>query len=212
MKVVCLIPARGGSKGIPNKNIVEIKGKPLLSYSINNCHGTSCSEVWVSTDSDNIARVAREYKALVLSRPKEISGDTSSSESTLLHFAENIDFDILVFVQNTSPLATHRDIQKGIDLVISGDCDSAFSVTEEHWVPRWTKEVSPINWNPAERPRRQDMESLYVENGAFYVTKREHLLKSKNRYSGKIKTVNIPLARSFQIDSYEDLELINALI
>jgi N-acylneuraminate cytidylyltransferase len=212
LKVVCFIPARGGSKGIPNKNIVDINGRPLLWYSIKSCLGTTCDEVWVSTDNKDIADKAIEFGALVLRRPGEISTDISSSELALLHFAENIDFDIVVFVQNTSPLIISEDIQKGIDLVINGVCDSAFSVTEEHWVPRWTKDLKPIRWDPKNRPRRQDKNSVFIENGAFYVTSKDSLLQSKNRYSGILKTVEIPLTRSFQIDSYEDMKLIKTLI
>ena len=117
-----------------------------------------------------------------------------------------------MFIQTTSPLVTSEDINKGIDLLQTGDYDSVFSVTEEHWVPKWTKDMTPINWDHFKRPRRQEMETTFIENGAFYITTKNFLLKHKNRYGGNIGYVEVPLSRSFQIDSLEELELIGKLL
>ena len=108
----------------------------------------------------------------------------------------------------------YEDINKGIDLMLHSPkrYDSLFSVYKEHWIPRWSLNIKPKNWNPKLRPRRQDKEEVYVENGAFYITKRKALLKSKIRYSGKIGYIEMPLYRSFQVDTKDDLQLIEKLL
>ena len=90
--------------------------------------------------------------------------------------------------------------------------DSVFSVYKEHWLPRWSKDIKPINWDINNRPRRQDKNEQYVENGAFYITKKENLIKSNLRYSGNIGIVEMPFEESFQIDNKNDLKLIQNII
>ncbi|MAG26289.1 acylneuraminate cytidylyltransferase [Candidatus Pacearchaeota archaeon] len=215
-KVCSLILARGGSKGILGKNIVNLNGKELVGYSIEASLASDVDETWVSTDNELISKISKAYGAKVIDRPSELAEDTSKSEEALLHFADNIDFDILVFIQPTSPMILPEDINKAIKLVRpQGKFDSAFTVTKEHWVPRWTascNEVKPIEWNVSDRPRRQDRDSTYVENGMLYVTTNNQLKDSKIRYGGSIGVVEIPIHRSFQIDSMEDLELIKRIM
>ena len=116
----------------------------------------------------------------------------------------------MVFIQPTSPLIKSADINKGLEMMDKHD--SVFSVTKEHWIPRWTMDVEPYEWEIDNRPMRQDKSETYIENGAFYITKRKNLLESGLRYSGKIGVVEIPLSRSFQIDTLEDLELVEKLL
>ena len=116
----------------------------------------------------------------------------------------------MVFIQPTSPLIKSEDINEGLDMM--DEYDSVFSVTKEHWIPRWTEDVKPHEWEIDNRPMRQDKPELYIENGAFYITKRENLLKSKLRYSGKMGVVEIPLSRSFQVDDKDDLFLIETIL
>jgi len=210
MKILSVILARGGSKGIPSKNIVELNGKPLISYTIEASLQSNVDETWVSTDSSEIASVSSTYGASVIDRPSDISTDTSQSEEALLHFTDNHDFDIMVFIQPTSPLINSEDINKGLEMM--DEYDSVFSVTKEHWIPRWTMDVKPFEWEIDNRPMRQDKPETYIENGAFYITKRKNLLESKLRYSGKMGVVEMPLSRSFQIDTFDDLNLINNII
>ena len=210
MKIISVILARGGSKGIPSKNIVDLNGKPLISYTIESSLQSNVDETWVSTDSSDISSVSRTYGASVIDRPSDISTDTSQSEEALLHFTDNHDFDIMVFIQPTSPLIKSEDINKGLKMM--DEYDSVFSVTKEHWIPRWTLDVKPHEWEIDSRPMRQDKPETYIENGAFYITKRKNLLESKLRYSGKIGVVEMPLSRSFQIDTFDDLNLINNII
>ena len=210
MRTVSLLPARGGSKGIPNKNIAPLNGKPLIYYAIRASLNSESQETWVSTDNDEIKRVSIECGARVIDRPAEISKDYSQSEEALLHFCSEVDFDTLVFIQPTSPLVESTHIDTGIQMM--NEYDSIFSVYKEHWVPRWTKEVNPDGWDVNNRPMRQQMDEKYVENGAFYITKKENLLQSKLRYSGKIGVVEMPLHKSFQIDTEEALALIGNML
>ena len=211
-KVAAIILARGGSKGIPGKNIIEIKdGRPLLAYTIEAAQGAwNIGEVWVSTDSEKIAEVAVEYGANVLKHPQEISGDKSQSEEALKHFTKEVAFDTMVFIQPTSPLLLSDDLNEALSLM--KDYDSVFSVYREHWIPRWTTENKPYQWSIDNRPMRQDKPELFVENGAFYITTRKAFEASGLRYSGRIGTYEMPMERSFQIDTQEDLELIKKII
>lgn len=212
MKVVSLITARGGSKGVPRKNIIDINGKPLIYYSINASLNSKVSETWVSTEDTEIKNISINYGAQVNDRPKNLANDTAMNESALLHFANSNHFDILVFIQPCAPLIKPEYINAGIEMVISGRYDSSFAVIRETWLPRWDKDINTIGWDINKRPRRQDKPELYVEAGMFYITTRESLLSSKLRYSGRIGVVEIPLIDSFQIDTMEDLELIKKLL
>jgi CMP-N-acetylneuraminic acid synthetase len=210
--VVSVILARGGSKGIPRKNIVDINGKPLLYYTIEASLKSGVDATWVSTDDEEIATIAYECGARVLKRPAKISTDKSTSESALMHFAEQVEFDHVVFIQPTSPLLKAKYIDEGLSM--TSDYDSIFSAYIQHWTPRWTKELpsKPIGWDPNNRPRRQDADEVYIENGSFYITSKEALLKSGVRFSGRIGVVEMPLGESYQIDTYEDLEFIKRVI
>ena len=210
MKVVSVILARGGSKKIPNKNIIILNGKPLVSYAIGSSVNSRIDETWVSTDSVAIKKIALEYGANVLDRPSIISGDNAKSDEALLHFADCVEFDVLVFIQPTSPLLLSSDINEGLKLI--KDYDSVFTVTREHWIPKWSITGKPIGWDIQNRPMRQDVQETFIENGAFYITTRKQLLHSKLRYGGKIGMFEMPISRSFQIDTPEDLDLVTKLL
>jgi CMP-N-acetylneuraminic acid synthetase len=213
MKVVSVILARGGSKGIPKKNIKNINGKPLISYTIESSLKSNVDETWVCTDDKEIAKISEEFGAKVLIRPSELATDKSKSEDSLIFFSELVDFDFLVFIQPTSPLLKPEYINLGIDYVKSKKFDSVFSAYSEHWLPRWgKKEIKPHNWKTNERPMRQDVDELWVENGAFYITTKKDLQKNKLRYNGKIGVVEMPPEESFQVDTINDLKLIEKLL
>ena len=212
MNIVSLITARGGSKGLPYKNIKHINGKPLVSYSITESLKSNVDETWVSTEDNKIKEVSLLYGAQVIDRPKHLADDIIMPDDSIIHFAECVDFDYVVFIQPTSPLIKSKYIDIGIEMIKSGEYDSVFTVTKEHWLPRWNKDVETVDWDIYKRPRRQDKPELYVENGMFYITKKENLLSSKLRYSGKMGMVVIPVIDSFQVDNEEDLELIRKII
>ncbi len=210
MKVVSVILARGGSKGIPRKNLIDLKGYPLIYYTIKASLESNVSETWVSSDNDEILQTSQKFGAQILKRPSIWANDVASSEEALLHFAHSTEFDYLVFIQPTSPLLKAHDINKG--LIKLNTCDSVFSGYEEHWTGKWDYDLKPIGWEIKTRPRRQDVNPTYVENGAFYITSKSNLLKSGLRYSGNIEIVLMPFNRSFQVDTLEDLELINKIL
>ena len=191
MKIVSLIPARGGSKEIPNKNIINVNGKPLLSYSIDASLNSKVDETWVSSDSKEIGKVAEKYGARFITRDKELANDIIMPDATLVDFKYRVDFDIMVFIQPTSPMIKSEYINQGIDKLLSENLHSVFSVTKEHWLPRWNERVEPIEWEIDNRPRRQDKEASYIENGMFYITRKNILTQNKLRYGGKMGFIEI---------------------
>ncbi len=208
-----VILARGNSKGIHKKNLIDLNGKPLIYYVITESLKSNTQETYVSTDNEEIKEISLKYGAKVIDRPKELSLDTSSSEEALLHFSENIDFNILVFIQPTSPLIKYEYINKGIEMVKNGGYDSVFSCLKQHWIPEWSLDLKPLNFNLNDKyPRRQEKEEKLIDIGMFYVIKRETLLENKFRLGGKIGYVELPLSESFQVDDMEDLKLIEKLM
>ena len=172
VKSVTLIPARGGSKGILRKNIVNMCGKPLLAYSIEASIESQVSETWVSTDDDEISDIASDYGASVIRRPSNISKDNSTSEAALLHFAyERKFFDILVFLQATCPFVKFDDIDKALTLVEK--FDSVISVSKFDQL-LWCG--SKAMYDIKNRQRRQSREQTFVETGSMFVTTKENLL------------------------------------
>ena len=207
MKIVSLIPARKGSKGIPNKNLIHLSGKPLINYAIKASKESLVDETWVSSDSDEILNTSKRFGAKIIKRPLKFSNDIASSESALLHFAENVDFDILVFIQCTVPLIKPQDINQGIEKMKKFDSVVSVSETTQMF---WDANGPLYDIN--NRARRQDSIKRYVETGSFFITSKENLLKFKNRLSGNIGYVKIPKYRSFDIDGYDDLKIVETLI
>jgi CMP-N,N'-diacetyllegionaminic acid synthase len=212
MKVISVITARGGSKGIPRKNIIDVNGKPLISYSINASLQSCVDETWVSTEDEEIKNISLQWGSQVINRPQHLANDIIMPDAALLHAAKKINFDILVFIQPCSVLIKPSYIDKAVELVINKGYDSSFAVVRESWMPIWDLEANPIEWDIQSRPRRQDKKEWFKEIGMLYVTTRQALLESGLRYSGKIGVVEIPLKDSFQVDNYQDLQLLRQLL
>lgn len=221
MKIVCVIPARGGSKGILNKNLMLVGGIPLVARSIlasKNCD--LIQETYVSSDSDKILDVSNMYGAKKTKRPSDISEDLSSTDEVLLHFIKerNLHEDknsILVFLQCTSPFTTSQDIKKVVQTLINyPDIDCAFSANEDHSF-LWSidKNDSGIGINHEaykSRKRRQDLEVSYKENGAVYAVRTNALIKTKNRFGSKALPVKISTSMPFEIDDEIELQIAQA--
>ena len=207
-----LITARGASKSIPQKNIVNLKDKPLIAYSIIASINSCADATWVSTEDKKIKEVSLEWGANVIDRPPEYATDKILNEPSLIQFAKQENFDWIIFIQPTGPFIKAEYINEGIRMIKTGKFDSVFTATKKHWVPTWTEEVKPISWDIANRPRRQDRDEYYEENGMFYITSKERLLNTGLRYGGNIGIIKVPLCDSFQVDSIEDLELIEKII
>tara|TARA_Y100000588_G_scaffold89019_1_gene95411 strand:- start:36799 stop:37977 length:1179 start_codon:yes stop_codon:yes gene_type:complete len=217
MEILCVIPARGGSKSIPGKNIVPLDGKPILAYSIQAAKKAKCApRIVVSTDDDTIAEVANLYGADIVKRPSEISGDKDSSESALLHTLDHLKKtegyvpEILIFLQCTSPLTLAEDIDGTVDALINDNADSALSVTPFHYF-LWSKNRSGnsvgINHSKDKRLLRQDLSPQFLETGAVYVMKVHEFQKSKNRFVGTTAMYVMPTERCLEIDEPSDIIL-----
>ena len=222
--MICLaiIPARGGSKGIPGKNLRLLAGKPLIAHTIEHAQqACSVSRVVVSTDDPEIASVSEQDGAEVLRRPPEISGDKASSESALLHVLEHLEMtegytpDLVVFLQCTSPLTSPADIDGTVHALIDADADSALAVTQSHcflWRRDSRGNLTGIGHDVTVRPRRQEREPQYRETGAVYVMRREGFLKARHRFFGRTVMYVMPQERSWEIDDPVDLNITEVLL
>lgn len=219
---VAIILARGGSKGIPNKNIIDFCGKPLIAWTIEQINEIKkINSIWVSSDSESILETGKKYGAETIFRPPEISGDTATSESGWLHALSVIEerigrVDIVLAPQVTSPLREPKDIEKGLDLFEEYGFDSMFSCCVAEDLLFWGKasdgSLESINYNFENRGRRQDRKKQYIENGSFYIFRPEILKRYNNRLGGKIGTVEMELWKMFEIDNFEDLKICETLM
>ncbi len=222
MKVQAIIPARGGSKGVPRKNARHVAGIPLVGRAIDVLSGSQrVDSTFVSTDDPEIAAIARKHGAGTIKRPTSLSGDEASSESALLHGLEVLQEreedrpDILVFVQCTSPLLTTDDVDGAIHTFFSEDADVVFSATDFHgflWKPTEDGSVTGINHDPSERERRQDRDPQYKETGGVYVMDRTGFEEAGHRFFGRVVPYEVPQERSMEVDHPVDLTVAEELL
>lgn len=216
-KVLAIIPARGGSKGMPRKNLRLLGGVPLLTHTIRYAQRARLVQrVVVSTEDDEIAAAARSAEAEVVIRPMELATDDSPSEAALLHVLEMLERheqyvpDLVVFLQCTSPLRTSHDIDLALETLIKEGADSLFSASRSHFL-LWRLDegiLHSINYDYRDRKPRQAMPEQFQENGSIYVMRPELLRKTGNRLGGKIAVYEMPCLDSFQVDSEEEWLLI----
>lgn len=219
MNVIAVIPARGGSKGIPFKNIRLFNGKPLIATSIDAALASKyVNQVYVSTDSELIAQKTIECGAYVIERPKELGCDTASSESALLDALEQLSKqgsnpDLLVFLQCTAPFLTAKDIDGTIEKLINENADSALAVVPfNHFL--WSDEkdgAKGINHDGLYRKRRQDLKPQYLEAGSVYVMRVDKFKEQKTRFCGKTALYEIDdPAREHEIDDASEFYVAEA--
>jgi YrbI family 3-deoxy-D-manno-octulosonate 8-phosphate phosphatase len=218
-EVVAVIPARGGSKGVPRKNLRRVGGVPLLARAIESARAAALIDrVVVSTDDDEIAAVAREWGAEVVDRPAELSGDTASSESALVHALDvlahaGVTTRVLVFLQATSPFLDPDDLDDAIGRVLAGRESSVFSAVAS-WGFLWrhgAEGMTGVNHDPAARPRRQDREPEYLETGAFYVLDAAGFRAAGHRFFGRTGVALVDERYALEIDTEEQLQLAAAI-
>jgi len=180
MNIACIIPARGGSKRIPRKNVMEFCGKPLIAWSIEQAKASQYIEdVYVSSDDDEILKVATEYGAIKIKRPRELATDSSLSEPALIHALGNMDNpDVVVFLQATSPVRGENDIDDAITQFITREVDSLFSVS------------------PSQK-----------ENGSIYIFKSDEFMKYKSRKARCSMVYTMPWWKSWEIDCPKDVKV-----
>lgn len=214
--IVAIVPARGGSKRIHQKNLLPVAGEPLVVHTIRHALGSaSVHETWVSTDDSAIAAVANESGARVVMRPPALADDTATSESALLHALDHRrtlrlrEPDLVVFLQPTSPVRRPDDIDRAVAALQAEDADSLFSACENSRLIWAVTRDGPraINYDYQHRRREQDMERQYRENGSIYVMKPDLLRRENNRLGGRIAIHEMDYWSSFQIDTPEHAEL-----
>ncbi|MFC4120280.1 N-acetylneuraminate synthase family protein [Nonomuraea zeae] len=213
MRVLAVVPARGGSAGVPLKNLAPVGGVPLVTRAVRAAlRAELVDQVVVSTDHAGIAETARQAGALVVDRPEDLSGATASSESAVLHALESLGAqpEVVVLVQCTSAFIDPDDLSAAVRKVLDGEADSVVSGLPTHEF-LWTAAGTGINHDPAVRPRRQDREAQFRENGAFYVMRADGLREHGHRFFGRTAVQPVPPQHAIEVDNPEDLELVRAL-
>jgi CMP-N,N'-diacetyllegionaminic acid synthase len=227
-KPICsaIIPARGGSKGIPGKNLRPVAGKPLIAWTVETAlAATLLDRVIVSTESLEIADVASRYGAEVpFMRPAELAQDDTPGIEPVLHAAlwleENEGYrpDLIMLLQPTSPLRVPEDIDRAIELIQEKSADAIVSVTPAEAHPYWMKQIDGsgrmTDFIKLDQPidRRQDLPEVYVLNGAIYLARYEVLVKQKTFYTDNTLSLVMPVERSLDIDTPWDLYLADLIL
>jgi N-acylneuraminate cytidylyltransferase len=223
MSSVAIIPARGGSQGVPGKNLRRVGGVSLLERAVRAARtARQVDEVYVSTDDSDIAYAAELAGAEVIIRPAELADDCASSESALLHALDQLEHvgkspRVLTFIQCTSPFIDPDTIDHGVELILTDQADSTFAAVVTHeFLWRSLPGDGPAlvagqNHNAAFRPRRQDRQPDYRETGAFYVMSAAAFRTSRHRFFGRVAPVAVNAATAVDIDTEDDLVVANAL-
>lgn len=227
-QIVTIITARGGSKGVPRKNIKPLNGTPLVVYAIKAALSSGAvSRVFVSTDDAEIAEVAKKFGAEVIDRPKELADDKVTLEPVIKHALdylekkENYVPDFVSLIQPTSPLLKPETIRECVDRVVNMGFDSCITAFlpdtyEWKWRPILDKSGKEIAFEPEvpvmKRVVRQDLPKVYHENGAFYITKTSLFRKIGHRWGGKMAIVEMTEEDSIQIDSEYQFWLIGEIL
>jgi N-acylneuraminate cytidylyltransferase len=218
--VCAVVPARGGSRGVPRKNLRPLGGEPLVVRAVRTLRAVEgVDQVVVTTDDAEIAYASRAAGARTIDRPAELAGDTASSESALLHALDHLESldrlpDVLVFAQATSPFIDGERLAEAVRLVRDGVHDVAFSVVRTH-AHLWRHgEHGPegVNHDMRRRQRRQDMEPQFEETGAFYVMRTDGFRRHRHRFFGSVTMVEVDQADALEIDTEHDLRLAEELL
>jgi len=207
---LAVIPARGNSQRIKNKNLSKLNSKPLIYWTVKSAIKSKyISSICVTSDSNKILDYCKKFDVTTILRPKKLSGNIIMPDEAIKHayLKLNRKYDFIVMLQPTSPLRTHKDIDNAIEIIIKNKSKSLFSSSiESRFI--WKKgknNFNPINYNFKKRPRHQDV-SFYFENGAIYISESNLFTKNSNRLGGKISTYVMPYERSIDIDDVQDLK------
>lgn len=207
---IAFIPVRCGSKSIPFKNIKEFCGKPLVYWNLEALENSqNIDKIFVATDCEEIKKVITSFnfsKVEMYDRDKENASDSASTESVMLEFINKQDFrdgDLFLLVQATSPLTQTKDFDEALEKLKNEDADSLLTcVRTKRFF--WDKNSNPINYDFKNRPRRQDFDGLFMENGAFYINTIFNIKKDRNRLTGKIAIHEMEEFTAVEIDEEDD--------
>lgn len=216
-EVLVVIPARGGSKGIPRKNVRLVDGKPLVAHSILAARASrQVTRVVVSTDDDEIAAAGEAYGAEIVRRPPDLASDTASSEDALLHVLDELERsegyapDVILLVQCTSPLTSPDDIDGTIETLLAQGADTSVAVAPFHYF-LWSRDDAgtslAINHDHTKRLMRQQRRPEFVETGAVYAMRVAGFRAARHRFFGAIALHETPIENRLEIDDPIDLEL-----
>lgn len=216
-KIICLIPARSGSKRIKNKNIIKINSKSLIDLV---CEKVNKSKLikyfYIASDKKKIFNnIQNKKKFLFYKRSKKSSNGTSKTEAVILEFLKknNNICDILVLIQITNPFINYKIIDEAISKFIKKKYDSMLSVVESNKFIWKNKKINrPINYNIFNRPMSQNIQNYLIENGSFYIFNVKSFIKYKNRLHGKIGFYKMSKESQFEIDDLEDLKIVKKLL
>ena len=218
---IAIIPARGGSKGLKNKNILKINSIPLIAYSIKAAKKSKkIIDVYVSTDSSRIAKVSKKYGAKVIKRPKYLSSDKAKQDDVIKHAIKkintinNIQLQNIVLLQATSPIREKEDIDNCISLFEKTNHDCVFSSVKLD-ICLWRKEkkiIKPINFKVEKRGNRQLAPIDLVENGSIYVSKTKAYFTKRMRFGKSCDTYQMKSFTIFEIDNFEEFKIIEMMI
>ncbi len=211
------IPARGGSKGLKNKNLKKFASKPLVYWSIAQAKKTKfINDIYLSSDSEKILNLGRQNNINIIKRPKSISQDSSTTEMSILHFLKKIKifYKYIILLQPTSPLRYDHDIERAFKKIKKAKTNSLFSACYYSDFTIWQKKINllPYNYNINKRQMRQDHTGYYLENGSIYIFKSESIIKNNNRFDkNSISTYLMDKIQTFEIDDMKDFDLCEAL-
>jgi len=222
-KILAIIPARGGSKKLPGKNIKLMAGKPLIAYTIEAAlESRYIDKVIVSTDDEKISEVSKKYRAEVVRRPDYLATDTIKTVGVVLHALEvlkkvNYIPEVVILLQPTSPLRTADDIDRATDIFLENknDCELVMSVCETniYWsLKEEGKYLKSVFDHKCLSERNQDLPKTYIMNGATYITTPEIIKKYKAVHSEKIMPYFMPKEKSIDIDDESDFKLAEKLL
>jgi CMP-N,N'-diacetyllegionaminic acid synthase len=214
---LAIIPARGGSKRLPRKNLLDLCGKPLIAWSIEAALKSKyISKVIVSSDDEEILNIAKEYKADFIKRPDELASDTATTFDALKHTLKNVGkYDYVVLLQPTSPLRSEKHINEAIELLKEKNADAIISVCEMEHSPLWSNTLNEdLNMSNFLRDevlnkRSQDLPKYYRLNGAIYICKTEELLENKGFFI-KENIYAYKMDKKHSVDIDEEIDFIIA--
>lgn len=218
-KILAIIPARGGSKRVPGKNVRLLVGKPLIVHTIESAMRSKViDKVVVSTDDKEISRVSEKAGAQVIKRPKKLAQDRSPTHPVIEHAIdylkkrEGYKPDIIVLLQPTSPLRDHEDIDEALEIFLENECQSLVGVCEADHPIHWSLKIESCYLKPFFSMkhleiRRQDLPKSYMPNGAMFISRLESLIKHKSFYTPKTLSYVMPKEKSVDIDSEYDFKL-----
>jgi CMP-N,N'-diacetyllegionaminic acid synthase len=218
---LAIIPARGGSKRLPRKNVLDLCGKPLITYSIEaGLKSKYIDKVMVTSDDEEILSISKEYGANTISRPEELASDIATTFDAVKHTIDNVEkFDYIVLLQPTSPLRSEKHLDEAIELLQQKNADAVVSVCEMDHSPLWCNTLpedgSMKTFLKEEllNKRSQDLDKYFRLNGAIYICKMDKLLENKGFFlKDNIYAYKMDKKNSIDIDDEFDFELAHLFI